>query len=224
MKAIVAVTGNLGKSTFSYFLGERLSKKNKVTIISTDTDKSMYRCLFPKGKKNAKSLGKLLADPVLTIKDISENANILNDNLLYISYAKGERKDFFPEITTVNCTRLYTILAEISDIIIVDTSNHDFDKFILANPNTKIISVTTCDIRGNHYRLVHGNDFINVLWSSSKFNSYSDVIATFGDKPFELPYIKALTNLYVGEDITDIYLNKKYTQEIEKISNLFETE
>lgn len=218
MKHIIAVKGNYGKTVFSFFLAEKLSKTNKVALISTDTQKSIYRCLFPQNKKNSASLGKLLADPVVTIQDINENSNIINENLIMLSYAKGESGNMFPEITNANCTKLFIALSNIVDIIIVDTSNHHtFDNFILSNPQTKKITVTTADIRGLHYRLIDDSADINILWFPSKYNSYQDVISTFQKAPFELPYMKNFEGIYNGSNITDISTNKKYIKELEKI-------
>ncbi len=218
MKKII-VTGNCGKSTLSYFLAEQLSKNNRVILVSTDTEKGMYSCFFPKEKKEKKSLGKLLSDPVVTKQDIYDNAYLINKKCLMISYAENEKFSDYPEITEINCTKFFVTMSSLADVLIVDSSNHIFDKFILSSPNTINISVNSSDMRGFHYRLKNGNGDINVLCETSPYSNNQDVLSTYKEKPIELPYIKTLSAVYNGVSIKEITLNSAYKKATEKIAN-----
>lgn len=211
----IIVTGNSGKTLFSYFLAEQLSKNKKVVLISTDENKAMHRSLFPTGKKSKKSLARLLSDPVITDKDIYKNSHLLNKRLMLISNA--DNKENYPDVTTINCAKLLMALEHIADIVIVDTSKHLFDSFIKKAPDCISICVTTADIRGYHYRLKNGNGTFNVLWQSSPYSVYQDTIATFKEKPIELPYLKKLTSVYNGVNISDISVSGKYAKAIKTI-------
>ena len=214
MKKII-VTGNSGKTLFSYFLAEHLSKDKKVVLISTDEEKATFRCLFPTAKRSKKSLARLLSDPVITDKDIYQNAHLINKRLMMIS--NGDYIENFPDITSINCAKLLMTLETIADIVIVDTSKHIFDSFISKAPDCVKICISTADIRGHHYRMKQGNGEINILWQSSQYGTYQDALTTFKDKPFELPFEKKLTAIYSGEAIKDISISRKYKKTLKSI-------
>lgn len=216
MKKII-VTGNLGKTTFSYYLAEHLSKTKKVVLISTDENKAVYRCLFPKTKKSEKSLARLLCDPVITDKDIFNNAHLINKRLLMISNA--DTKTTYPEATVVNCGFLFTALNTLTDIVIVDSSaNHIFDNYLKNIDNCLNISVLTADVRGYHYRLKHGNGDIDLLWEASSYSAYQDSVNTFRKKPLSLPFVKKLMSIYNAENISDIDVSPKYLKTIKVVA------
>lgn len=216
MKKII-VTGNSGKTVLSYFLAEKLSKKAKVILISTDTSKGVYNCIFPKLKKNKKSLGHLLADPVITIDDLYANSHLITDNFLMLSYGENEKLSDFPEVTSVNLTKLFVAINSLADVLIVDSSNHAFDDFIKSSENCLNICSTSMDMRGYHYRYRKGVGDINVLFQNSPYASSQDIIGTFSDKPFELPYVKTFLSIYTGVNINEIQLPKMYSKILEKI-------
>ncbi len=219
MKKII-VTGNSGKTLFSYFLAEHLSKDKKVVLISTDEQKATFRCLFPNAKKTKKSLARLLSDPVITDKDIYQNASLINKRFLMIT--GGDYTENFPDITTFNCVKLLTALEGFADIVIVDSSKHIFDNFIAKAPDCTNICITTADIRGHHFRMKEENGAINVLWQSSPYGSYQDALTTFKEKPFELPYEKKLTAIYNGEAIKDVSVSSKYKKTLKSIAKTME--
>ncbi len=219
MKKII-VTGNSGKTIFSYFLAEHLSKEKKVVLISTDEQKGTFRCLFPNGKKSQKSLARLLSDPVITDKDVYENSSLINKRFLMI--AGGDYIENFPEITTFNCVKLIMALDRIADILIVDSSNHVLDNFIANAPDCINVCVTTADIRGHHYRMKGNTGAINVLWQSSPYGTYQDALTTFKEKPFEVPYEKKLTAIYNGEAIKDVSISSRYKKVLQAIANTLE--
>ena len=212
----IIVTGNSGKTILSYFLAEHLSKDKKVILISTDENKATFRCLFPTSKKTKKSLARLLSDPVITDKDIYRNSNLINKRFLMI--ASADNTESYPEVTTINCAKLLLALENIADILVVDSSNHLFDRFISKAPDCISICVTTADIRGYHYRLKNGNGIFNVLWQSSSYGTYQDAMTTFKEQPYELPYLKKLSSVYNGESIKDIVISGKYKKTIKAIA------
>lgn len=209
MKKII-ITGNSGKTAFAYFLAEQLSKTKKVVLVSTDENKGIYRCLFPTSKRSKKSLARLLSDPVITDKDIYNNAHLVNKRLLMISNV--DTTESFPEVTAINCAKLLMGLENIADVLIVDSSKHLFDTFILNAPMTQNIAVTTADMRGFHHRMKQKNADIHVLWENSAYATYQDAANTFKEKPFEVPFIKKLSSLYNGVSIKDISLPRKYSK------------
>ncbi len=216
MKKII-ITGNLGKTTFAYYLAEHLSKTKKVVLISTDENKAVYRCLFPKTKKSEKSLARLLCDPVIVDKDIFNNSHLINKRFLMISNA--DTKTTYPEATIVNCGRLFMALETLTDIVIVDSSaNHIFDNYFKNTENCLNVSVLTADIRGYHYRLKHGNGDIDLLWEASNYSAYQDSINTFRKKPFSLPFVKNLMSIYNTENISDITVAPKYLKTIKEVA------
>ncbi|MFI3205960.1 MAG: hypothetical protein R3Y33_01815 [Clostridia bacterium] len=226
MKKII-ITGNSGKTIFSYFLAQKMSKTQKVVLVSTDSEKSIFKCLFPLSteKDNEKSLAKLLADPVVTKKDIYENSHIINDNLLLI--CNREIQENFPEPTQINCAKLFMGIDSIADTLIIDTSDSLFDKYVMASQKKTIISVTTKDLRGYHYRLKHGESDINFFWGKE---TEQDIGKTFKEKPLSLPFVKQFSAIYSTDDINNISLPKKYknlvnlcVEKIEK-ENLSENE
>ncbi|MFI3327072.1 MAG: hypothetical protein R3Y35_13015 [Clostridia bacterium] len=218
MKNII-VTGNSGKTTFSYFLAEKLSKTHKVILISTDTEKGMIKCLFPDAQSTEnRSLGNLLADPIIIEKDVYDNSYLVDDNFLFISYT-GDI-ELHPNITSINCSKLFSRVSQMADYLIVDTSKHIFDKFMLSSPNKTVISVTTCDLRGYHYRIKNPISDINVLLQATAYSHSQDVLSTFEKRPFEITYSKQLQSVYTGESIKNIPISKSYTKTLNKIIEL----
>lgn len=218
MKNII-VTGNSGKTTFSYFLARKLSKNNKVILISTDTEKGMIKCLFPDAQSTEnRSLGNLLADPIIIEKDIYDNSYLVDDNFLFISYSQDI--ELHPNITNINCSKLFSRASQMADYLIVDTSNHVFDKFMLNAPNKTVISVTTCDLRGYHYRIKNPLSDINILWQSTPYSHSQDVLSTFEKRPIEITYSKQLQAVYTGENIKNIPIPKSYTKALSQVFEL----
>lgn len=219
MKKII-ITGNIGKTVFAYFLAEYLSKEKKVILISTDEDKAVYRCLFQSSKRSNKSFSRLLCDPVIVDKDIFNNSHLLNKRFLMISNA--DTTVTYPEPTIHNCAKLMLALDNLTDIVIVDSSNHVFDSHFKNSPDCLNVCVLSADIRGYHYRMKHGNGDIDLLWETNSYSLYQDSIASFKNKPIELPNIKKLNSIYNGSNISDIALNAKYLKALKTISKEIE--
>ncbi len=216
----IIVTGNLGKTIFAYYLAEYLSKSKKVILISTDENKAVHRCLFPLSKKSKKSFSRLICDPVITDKDIFDNSHLINKRYLIISNA--DTKDTYPEPTVPNCARLFTALEEIADVVVVDSSNHIFDTFFKNSVDCFNVCVLTADIRGYHYRIKHGNGNVDLLWEASNFSTYQDSVPTFRKKPIELPFVKNLSSIYNGVNISDVTAGGKYMKVIKNIASKIE--
>ncbi|POO88238.1 hypothetical protein C1H57_25185, partial [Clostridium sp. 2-1] len=64
----------------------------------------------------------LLSLAVITEADILNHAVILADELVMLSYAQGESKTNYPEITEINLHNLFAQLDRLVDYVVVDTS------------------------------------------------------------------------------------------------------
>lgn len=223
MSTIVTVSGNSGKSVFSYYFVMALTKrKKKVALISTDGQKPMYRLLFPTKKSAAgHSLGRLLSLAALTEADIFDNAHIIADNVLMFSYAEGESCLTYPEITGINLRNFYEQLSKLVDYIVVDTSTarNDIDTFFMSQSTD--LCITTADTKGLAYRQFYQPQGTQLLLCSSRYNALTDILGTFQAPLKVLPYCRVLTAIYNGTDISDVKPSIRYRKTLENVVNKF---
>ena len=143
---LVAVTGNSGKTVFSFYLAQFLSRQNKrVFLISTDSGKPAFKMLFPDRKSDGKrSLGRLLSLAAISEAKIFDNAYTVNKNLMMLSYADGENPQTYPDIAEVNLKALMTELGTLADTVVVDTATmqNRIDKFVMTQ-NPKNVYIAT---------------------------------------------------------------------------------
>lgn len=215
---ILAVTGNTGKTLFSFYLAQLLSATKRIALLCTDGFCPVYATLFPQAKKepgHVKSLGKLLSLPVISHSDIFEHAYIAGDNLFIFSYDENETSYSYPEITDVNLQTLFGVLEHIADVIIVDTTTYynSIDRFVLSLPEVQSVQITTADTKGFYYRQFQNGPVTRALYLPvSGYCSLQDVAQSFSksQKAWELPNSKNLGAAYGGTNITDIVPSGKY--------------
>lgn len=228
---IITVTGNYGKSIFSYFLAQALSRQKiqrdeyhsdnlKVAILSTDDKQPMVDLMFPTAKTDkSKSLGRVLSMAALSVSDLFNNAYVINDNIMWLGYAPNETKKTYPDITEINLSNLHDLLNKIVDVIIVDTATERnvIDYYFLAR--SRNICITTADLKGVNYRRIYmpqEND-TQLLVCNSRYAALPDILGTFDTPPQILPYCKVFSAVYNGINISDIIPPKKYTKFLDKL-------
>ena len=219
MRKVYVVTGNQGKSVFSYYLASELARrKQKVALIQTDGCKPMFRLLFPtKQPVPGRSLGRLLSLAAVTKNNVLQNAQMAS-NILIFSYAEGESALSYPEITQTNLSNFYNALSLLVDVMVVDTAapRNAIDAFFLDKGDE--ICVTSADARGAAYRENRKPQGTQILIRDSPYNALPDVLATFPEPVPVLPYSKALSSLYNGIDICDIPIPGGYRRIIRRIA------
>lgn len=221
---LIAVTGNSGKTVFSFYLSQVLSKQGKrVFLISSDSGQPAYKMLFPDRKSDEKrSIGRLLSLAAISEAKIFDNAYPINKNLMMLSYADGEGPNTYPEIAEVSLQALLSKLASIADVVIVDTATaqNRIDRFVLS-AGSKQIFLATADEKGYSYRQNHktGADAMQVLFQNSPDNALSDVLETYdSDAPvYLLPYCRGFSGIYNGIDISDVVPRRKYRKTLYQI-------
>ncbi|WBY64710.1 AAA family ATPase [Thermocaproicibacter melissae] len=222
MEQLIAVTGNSGKTVFSFYLAQILSKQGKrVFLVSTDSHQPAFKMLFPDRKDNdGRSLGRLLSLATIAEANIFNNAHTINKNLMLLSYADGETALTYPEIAKINLESLFQQLSIIADIILIDTSTHQnkIDKFALSKCS-KQISIATADVKGYYYRQNHPNHgcALQVLFVNNPNNALADVLSTYDSPVTVLPYCRGLSGIYNGICITDIIPPRKYRKTLYRI-------
>lgn len=215
MGQLIAVTGNSGKTVFSYYLAKILSGQGRrVFLVSTDSGQPAYKMLFP-GRKNddQRSLGRLLSLASISEAQIFDNAFTVNKDLMMLSYADGENPLTYPEVAEVNLRELFTQLSAIADNVIVDTATYPdaIDRYVLAG-NPRRICIATADVKGYYHRRNHpakGGE-TQVLFENSPDNAMTDVLGTYDGPVTVLPYSRGLSGIYNGVSIADIIPPRKY--------------
>ncbi len=225
MEKLIAVTGNSGKTVFSYYFAQVLAKqKKKVLIVSTDSLQPACKMLFPTRKLEPnRSLGNLLSLAAVTKADIFNNSNVIDDDLLLYSYAPGESHLTYPAITTTNLHNVFHKFYAIADYVVVDTSTarNVIDQYVLSK-NPVQLCITTADEKGFHYRDYYKSEngsVIPILFNNSVYNPLSDILATFSTTVKHiLPYSKSLTSVYNGVNISDITAPRRYRKVLYKVA------
>lgn len=225
MSNVITVTGNAGKTTFSYYLARALQKRGqKVALVCSDGQKPMFRLMFPTKKPApGHSLGRLLSLAVITKTELFDNAQVLDDWFMMFSYTDGDSVLSYPEITGVNLRNFHDRLSAQVDVILVDTSTtrNDIDRYFLSHSTD--ICITAADARGVAYRDFYRPQGIQLALPTSPYNAIADVMGTYSEPAILLPYCKVLTALYNGMDITDIVLPKQYRKAVESVVKLLDT-
>ncbi|MDF2567826.1 MAG: hypothetical protein K0R90_1282 [Oscillospiraceae bacterium] len=224
MAKIIAVTGNSGKTVFSFFLAEALAQKDeKAILLSTDSIISSSNVLFPTIKTvQNKSVGKILSLPVIDRTDITENIFLTpnNKNLGLLSYAPNENINSFPLPTEQNISKLFHVMTELVDYIVVDTQSgfNDIDMYALSHAD-KEICITTADYKGLCFRKFYNHEnALDVLFTNNAYNPVSDISRTFKSPvKYTLTFQKEFLPLFNGINITDVTIPKRYQKEIQKI-------
>lgn len=222
MERLIAVTGNSGKTVFSYYLAQILSRQGKrVILISTDSRQPASKTLFPDRKnEDRRSLGRLLSLATISETKIFDNACTVNKNLMLLGYADGETSLTYPEVAEGSVYTLLTLLNTIADVIVVDTATHQnrIDRSVLAKIPTQI-SIATADVKGYYYRQNHPahGDEKQVLFVNSPDNALSDVLGTYDGPTVILPYCRGLSGIYNGVSIADVIPPRKYRKALYQI-------
>lgn len=215
MSKIITVTGNFGKTTFSYFLASLLSKASeRIMLIDTNMIHPNMGYVLPIEKKSTKSLGRLLSLAVIDPKSVFDNMQSLNnENIGIICYANGESRNNYPQIQQASIQALLDVLGGIADTIIVvgQTEENAIDLFVKEKAATRIC-ITSADLKGLAYREQHSDtEVTHVLIKTSKYNPYEDILHTFKEHvKYELPFCDSLSMLYNGGLLDDVICPSKY--------------
>lgn len=222
MGQLIAVTGNSGKTVFSFYLAQILSKQGKrVFLVSSDCRQPAFKMLFPDRKdEGGRSLGRLLSLATISEANIFNNTHTINKNLMMLSYADGETALTYPGIAEINLEALFKQLSVLADVVLVDTTTHQnrTDKYVLSQGPTQI-SLATADVKGYYYRQnhpVHGGAE-QILFVNSPDNALSDALSTYEGPVTVLPYCRGLSGIYNGISITDIIPPHKYRKTLYRI-------
>jgi molybdopterin-guanine dinucleotide biosynthesis protein len=218
---LIAVTGNSGKTVFSFYLAQILSKQRKrVILVSTDSRQPAFKMLFPDRKKEeGRSLGRLLSLATISEANIFNNTHTINKNLMMLSYADGETALTYPGIAEINLEALLKQLSVLADVVLVDTTTHQnrIDKYVLSQ-SPKQIRLATADVKGYYYRQNHpAHGAEQVLFVNSPDNALSDVLSTYEGPVTVLPYCRGLSGIYNGISITDIIPPRKFRRTLYRI-------
>lgn len=224
MSKLILLKGNSGKTTLSYFLASALAVNDKkALIIATDNNNPVYQILVDRPKDTTKkSLGKILASPIVDIKVALDNMIPFksNKNLGFISYALGENEKTYPQIVESDIAILIDSIKNIVDYIIADCSTYESqtDKYLSAHADL-LFNVTSADLKGVAYRQKpFASGAVNILVNSDKSNPLEDVLKTFElQVKYILPYCTEVANTFNGNRIEEITPCNKYNKVIQKI-------
>lgn len=224
MSKLILLKGNSGKTTLSYFLASALAVNDKkALIIATDNNNPVYQILVDRPKDTTKkSLGKILASPIVDIKVALDNMIPFksNKNLGFISYALGENEKTYPQIVESDIAILIDSIKNIVDYIIADCSTYEnsIDRFLLNHADV-IFNLSSADLKGVAYRQkAFTYEFVNVLVNCDKNNPVEDVLKSFERQvKYILPYCTDVANTFNGSRIAEITPGKKYNAAIQKM-------
>lgn len=223
MSKIITILGNSGKSTLSFFLGNKLiDEGNRVMIVSTDNSIPTLQYMLPEDKKTTRSLGRLLSLALISNKDILDNMQTIrgNDELGYLSYSSGECKHTYPEITQGNLATFFELLRSLVDYIIIDTQTitNEIDRYALLISDINIC-VCTANIKGLAYRQYLSDENItHILFNDSVYNPYEDIAHTYKQNvKYHMPLCKNLQSLYNIDTFVGLTCPPKYSKLIDKI-------
>lgn len=222
MADVIFVSGNCGKSIFSYYLAKQFADEGKRTVVLfTDREKTATGLFYFKRFSANSSLGKLLSLPKIEKDDVFTNLLVLNERLGYLSYRQGESDMDYPKVTRRQVNDLLGVLEDICDQVIVDSERalNRIDRYLLELTNPTVIQITTADRRGISYRACarQTDGEIPILLELCQNHPTADVLRTFSKRPYRLPLCKELHRLYNDLEITDIKTPKGYRKLFEKL-------
>ena len=223
MSKLITILGNTGKSTLAFFLGNSLIDNGKrVMIISTDNSIPTLQYMLPEDKKTTRSLGRLLSLALISDKDILDNMQTIRgaDEVGYLSYASGENKNTYPEITQGNLGTFFELLRGLVDYIIIDTQTilNEIDRYALLISDINIC-VCSANIKGLAYRQnLSEENITHVLLNDNVFNPYEDIAHTYKQNvKYHIPFLKNLQSLYNLDTFVGLICPPKYIKIVDKI-------
>lgn len=221
MAKMIKVTGNQGKSIFSFYLAKELSSKSKVIVLSADESAAPCSALFF-DNESKKSLGRLLAKPVITKQDIFSQMNFYSDDLGYLGYASGENIASYPKVLPENIKRLLDQLLELTDYCIIDGKHFGSKIETVAETYRPLsIFIASADRKGVAYRNAFDQQpkgQIDVVLNNSRFNYLPEIMATYRHSPkYILPYAKELNSIYNTTGIANVPVPKGYGKVIKAV-------
>lgn len=206
MAKIITINGFGGKTIFGTYLAKYLAKISKVCIIySNDTIPSLP-CITASSEE--KSLGKLLSLPKITDLNLLEYLIPFKffQNLVALSYAKGETAKTYQNIVDSSLLELSQSLSLMVDyIIVVSMINHNhidtyFDS--IADVKYKLFPADTKGVVYHESNVI--NDSINVIVNNNTHNSIADIHAILYTKNIPvIPFCKELSKVYNGMVLFD---------------------
>lgn len=220
MSKIIHVSGNVGKTTLSYFLAKKLAADSlRVMIVSTNMAAPDIECLLSAEKKSSKSLGRVLNLAVIDTKGILDNVRpFKNDNIRILCYQNGESRNSYPQIQQSSIQAMFEILKGLVDYIIVDaqTDKNEIDLFAEEIADVKLC-ITSADMKGLAYRIGKEEEsHTHILMETSKYNPYEDIFNSFKNHvKYQLPYCESLQTIYNGCMLDEVSCPRKY----EKVLN-----
>ncbi|WMJ24317.1 hypothetical protein RBG61_06530 [Paludicola sp. MB14-C6] len=225
MAQLITVTGNTGKTLFSFLLATKLANKDKrVIIISTDSNAPSFLYAMPVEKKaEAKSLGKVLSLPIISPHQILENmiSFSCSENIGCICYNVNESNNSYPDILESNLDTFFNHLNSLVDYIIVDTETRQniIDQYCIHRCESEIC-IASADLKGLAYRQRYDNDkTIHVLYHCSPYNPFEDIQRTYSKQvKYILPYCKQFGYIFNGGHFDDIVnIPKAYDKTLNKL-------
>lgn len=91
MANVIFVSGNCGKSIFSYYLAKQFADEGKRTVVLfTDREKTATDLFYSKRFSANCSFGKLLSLPKMEKDDVFTHLLVLDDRFGYLSYQQRE--------------------------------------------------------------------------------------------------------------------------------------
>ncbi len=234
---IIAVWGSpgSGKTITAVKIAKMLSKMKKNTlIVGCDTESPLLPLLMP-ARKNAPSLGDLLALPSITGLTVLQHCVPCdkNDNLAVLSYCKGENIRTYPEYSLQRAGDFISMLYETADFIVIDCTSHitidmltatALEKadvtFKVVNPTIKSISYIQSQkplLQPSKFRYASQINIINNIMPDQ---DVAPVIDFLGNSAYCLPNVPALTNQFDSGKLLDTAFGKNardYASTMEKM-------
>ncbi len=222
MSKLIAITGNAGKTTFSYLLAQKLCRNgSRVMLVSTDSYTPTVPYLMKLDKNQRKSLGRILSLAVIDEKSILANmVSFKNENIGLLSYALGESQHTYPAILDKNIEDLFENLKTLVDYIIVDTNTcqNAIDKYAISHCDSQIC-ITTANYKGLAYRQNMTDDSVcHIIYNDSPFNPFEDIRQTYKHHvKYVMDYCKSLQCIYNGVLLDDVVCPPKYDKLLRQI-------
>lgn len=227
---LVTIMGSSGsgKSTFAIKLAKAYAEKKKNTVVVfSDYYAPSFVTFFPE-EVSGGSLGRLLAQPVLSKEGIQGELSPVkvSDYLVFLGYQAGENKYQYADYTKQKAEDLIIALKYLADVVIFDGQTAFYEDILTQTAaelaDTKI-AIIKADLKGLSYYKSNGSffgqGFLLAASDPDGSNLSMEVAEEMGRSDFLLPYTAELKKQFLEEKMFEKLSRqgKEYETVIQKI-------
>ena len=207
---LVTIMGSSGsgKSTFAIKLAKAYAEQKKNTlVVFSDYYAPSFVTFFPE-EVSGGSLGRLLAQPVLTKELIHGELSPVkaSDYIVFLGYQAGENKYQYANYTKQKAEDLLIALKYLADVVIFDGMASFYEDILTQTAvemaDTKIAMIKA-DLKGLSYYKSNvsffGQGFLLAVSDPDESNLSLEVAEEMGQADFLLPYTAELKKQFLEE-------------------------